>query len=324
MAGDSVSTPHEKLATVGRLAPSPTGRLHVGHARTFLLAFWRARSKGGRIVMRLEDLDGPRVRPGMSDTILSDLEWLGIDWDGPPFVQSRGIDAIREAARELVAKGVAYACVCTRADLRSAQSAPQAGDVEPRYPGTCRDRFASLAAARAEREAGLRFRVPDGEVEIADGVAGPRRFDVQAQIGDFLIARRDGAPAYQLAVVVDDARQGVTEIVRGDDLLPSAARQWHLQRALGLAHPAWFHVPLVADEQGRRLAKRADDVSLAELRERGVDPRAIVGWAARSAGQDVPARVTAAEVTSVFDLARLPRTPVTLASSDVAELRDAR
>lgn len=316
------------LATppVGRLAPSPTGLLHLGHARTFLLAWWSIRSRGGRIVMRMEDLDGPRVRSGMVERALRDLEWLGLDWDGPVELQSAGMEALVAAVDELGRRGLTYACVCSRADVRAAQSAPQRGDAELRYPGTCRARFASLERAELEsgRDAALRFRVPEGAVELRDAFAPPASFDVAREVGDFPVARRDKTPAYQLAVVVDDARQGVTEVLRGDDLLPSSARQWHLQRALALPHPTWVHVPLVEDAEGRRLAKRADDLGLQTLREGGTDPRAIVAWAARSAGMDVPERVSAAEAARAFSLERLPRAPLRLGPAELERLREAR
>jgi glutamyl-tRNA synthetase len=311
---------------VGRLAPSPTGLLHLGHARTFLVAWWRARSVGGRLLLRLEDLDGPRVKPEMAEAAVRDLRWLGLDWDGPDYVQSNGLTEIVAAAAQLEASGRAYACVCSRGDVRLAQSAPQQGESEPRYPGTCRDRYASLAAALSEtgKAAGLRLRVADGEVTLEDQLLGERRFDVQAEVGDFLIGKRDRAPAYQLAVVVDDARQGVTEVVRGEDLLPSAARQRLLQQALGLPAVRYLHVPLVLDEEGRRLAKRHDDLSLQELREGGTDPRAIVAWAARSCGISCGPRVTARVALINFSLAKIPRVPITLDAVTVSELRAAR
>lgn len=311
---------------VGRLAPSPTGRLHLGHARTFLLAWWHARKQGGRVVLRMEDLDGPRVRAGMVDAAVRDLEWLGLDWDGPMLSSSTGLERLHGAVDSLVDRGLAYACVCSRADVRSALSAPQAGEQELRYPGSCRGRFASLEAAIrvTGREASLRFAVPTGALEILDAFAPPRSFDVQVEVGDFMIARRDRTPAYQLAVVLDDAFQGVTEVLRGDDLLPSAARQWHLQEALSLPHPRWIHVPLVVDSEGRRLAKRADDLALAELRDRGVDPRAVVGWVAAVSGIDAPTRSTAVEALAGFSLAGLPRDPVRLDPRTLAMLRAAR
>lgn len=299
---------------VGRLAPSPTGRLHLGHARTFLIAYWHARADDGRLVLRMEDLDAPRVVEGAADEILRDLEWLGLDWDGPVIVQSSRLEAITARVDELVSRGLAYPCTCSRGDIRSTQSAPHPGAEEPRYPGTCRRRYESVADAerRSGRTAGIRFVVPEGPVRFVDGVAGAQESDVAAEVGDFLIARRGGAPAYQIAVVVDDAAQGVTEVIRGDDLLPSTARQLLLQNALGLSHPRWWHVPLVQDDTGRRLAKRSDDVSLSELRRKGVDPRAIVGWSAATCGMEVPERVSAREATAAFSMRRIPRAPVRL------------
>jgi glutamyl-tRNA synthetase len=226
----------------------------------------------------------------------------------------------------LLESGQAYPCVCSRGDILRAQSAPHADSAEPRYPGTCRGRFRAFAEAEAEtgRAAGARLLVPEGEIRIFDGISGESTWNVARDVGDLLIAKRDKAPAYQLAVVVDDAAQGVTHVLRGDDLLPSAARQWHVQNALGLAHPNWFHVPLVTDESGRRLAKREADLALSELRAGGTDPRAIVTWAARSAGLVTADRLSAREVTPLFELARLPRTPLVLGASTIAELKAAR
>jgi glutamyl-tRNA synthetase len=311
---------------VGRLAPSPTGLLHLGHARSFLLAWWQMRSQNGRVVLRIEDLDAGRARPEMVAAAERDLRWLGLDWDGEPLLQSRGLDRIMSALEQLVRQGAAYPCVCSRSEVRLQQSAPHAGDEEPRYAGTCRDRFASVEAAAAAtgRPVGLRFRVPAGSVELVDGIAGRVTADVANEVGDFMIGRRDGAPAYQLAVVVDDAAQGVTHVTRGDDLLPSTARQFHLQRALGLPHPSWFHLPLVVDAGGRRLAKRADDLSLFELAAGGTDPRAVVAWAARSAGIDAGERASAAEVVPAFDLNKLPREPHRLSAETVRALKAAR
>jgi glutamyl-tRNA synthetase len=300
--------------------------LHLGHARTFLLAFWHVRSRAGRLLMRMEDLDGPRAEARFADAALADLEWLGLDWDGPSFLQSTELARLNRALSELMKAGKAYPCVCSRADIRGAQSAPHADSLEPRYPGTCRGLYTSFAEAeqRSGRAAGARLLVPDGSISLVDGVSGASDWNVARDVGDFLIAKRDKAPAYQLAVVVDDAAQGVSEVLRGDDLLPSAARQWHVQNALGLPHPAWFHVPLVTDPSGRRLAKREDDLSLAELRAGGSDPRAIVAWAARSAGMQLGERVTPHEVTPHFELARLPRQALALQASDLETLKNAR
>ena len=301
---------------VGRLAPSPTGHLHLGHARSFLLAWWHARSRGGRIVLRIEDLDVDRVKPGMIDATLRDLEWFGLDWDGEPILQSRGAERFDVRVRELIEASKAYPCVCTRAEIAASQSAPHAGQ-EARYPGTCRGRFASIeeAEAKSGRPACVRLVAREARIRIEDGFAGTFDFDVQAEVGDFPIARKAGAAAYQLAVVVDDALAGVTEVVRGDDLLPSAARQFLVQEALVLPHPTWFHVPLVVDEDGRRLAKRTDALALSFLREQGRDPRELVSWVARSAGIERAARETPRELLGAFDLRRVPKTPVVCAGA---------
>ncbi len=313
-------------AVVGRLAPSPTGQLHVGHARSFLLAWWHARSRGGRVVLRLEDLDAGRVKPGMVDACLRDLEWLGLDWDGAPLLQSADPSPIASALAELIERGLVYPCICTRREIQEAWSAPHGTAGEVPYPGTCLGRFATLAEAEAAsaRPVGLRLRVAPGEVRLHDGVVGAFAHDVSAEVGDFLLARRDGAYAYQLAVVVDDARQGVTEVLRGDDLLPSTPRQWLLQRALQLPSPRWFHVPLVVDEAGERLAKRRGDSTLASLREARVDPRALIAWVAASAGLPHQGLLRPDELLSAFDLARLPRAPARFGPRELARLRATR
>jgi glutamyl-tRNA synthetase len=297
--------------------------LHLGHARTFALAWAHARRRGGRIVLRLEDLDQSRCRPEHVQRTFRDLEWLGIEWDGPVLYQSQRLESLREAAARLERMGVAYRCICTRADLEQAVQAPQRGVSELRYPGTCRNHRFDHASAPAGRSA-LRFRVPEGLISFNDGIAGPQSFDVSAEVGDFAISSRSNVPSYQLAVVVDDAEQGVTEVFRGDDLLSSTPRQILLQQALGLPQPEWFHAPLVLDAQGRRLAKRADDLSLESLRESGVDARAILGWVGRSAGLNVSERITASELASAYDLTQLCRRPVSLAEADIERLRAAR
>ena len=255
-------------------------------------------------MLRLEDLDSARCRPEYVALVLRDLEWLGLDWDGPIVYQSRRLEALREAAERLQRSGAAYHCVCTRADLKHAQSAPQRGVEELRYPGTCRGRFPDWAPAAGANPSGvaLRFRVPEGMLSFVDGVAGPRAYDVAADVGDFVILNRVRVPAYQLAVVVDDAHQGVNEVFRGDDLLASTPRQILLQRALGLTEPAWFHAPLVLDPEGRRLSKREDDLSLETLRHTGVDPRAIVSWVGNSSGYVVPAALDCPRAVSELRL----------------------
>jgi len=268
--------------------------------------------------MRIDDLDAERSSAVFADQALRDLEWLGLDWDGPVYRESSGLARMQETIRTLLESGHAYACTCSRTEIQTAQTAPQQGAVESPYPGTCRDRYDSLARAKASgRNPAVRLRVAPGVVEFRDEAFGVRAHDVAAEVGDFVIARRDGAPAYQLAVVLDDAWQGVTEVVRGADLLPSTARQLLLQRRLGLTPPRWLHAPLVTDPSGRRLAKRARDLGLSELRERGVDPRAIVGWAARSLGFPAPARLTAREALVLFDLERLIREPTALSPAEI-------
>jgi glutamyl-tRNA synthetase len=304
----------ETCAVTGRLAPSPTGVLHLGNARTFLLAWLSVRSRGGRLWLRIEDIDGPRVKAGAAADAIEDLRWLGLDWDGEPMVQSHRLAVYADAAAKLLASGLAYPCVCTRKEVEEAASAPhepQDGGADgPVYPGTCRGKWRTPAEAEAAtgRAPALRFRVDVGSVPFADAFRGrePGRI-----AGDFVIQKRDGGPAYQLAVVVDDAAQGVTEVLRADDLLPSTPRQLLLYRALGLRPPAFAHVPLVVGADGLRLAKRHGDTSLRSFRERGVAAETVVGYLAFLCGfRGRGTRCTARELLDGFDLSRLPRGPV--------------
>lgn len=308
------------VTPVGRLAPSPTGELHLGHARSFVIAWWHTRSRGGRLVLRLEDLDSARTQPEFVAQTLHDLRWLGLDWDEPVLHQSKRVEAIREAAFGLVARGLAYPCVCSRGEILSVVGAPHADSDEPRYPGTCRGRWLSVEQAEREtgKSAGLRFRVPSAPVHFHDAVHGACTYDLDDGPGDFLILRRDQTPAYQLAVVVDDAFQGVTEVVRGDDLLSSTPRQLALIRALGFSEPHYAHLPLVLDATGRRLAKREHSLSLRSLRDGGVDPRTLIRWIARGAGL-APLESSVANASELchsfartFDSRRLPKTPVVI------------
>ncbi len=306
----------------GRYAPSPTGPLHLGNARTALLSWLAARVARGSYLLRIEDLDGPRVRPGLEARILSELRWLGLDWDeGPdvggasgPYRQSERLARYEESLRWLRDAGLAYPCFCSRAEIAAASQAPHgASDEGPRYPGTCAVLDPIEASRRAaSRRPAWRFRVPPGKVGFVDGLHGPCEVDVAGEIGDFVVARADGIPAYQLAVVVDDAAMAVTDVVRGDDLLPSTARQLLLYRALGLTPPRFAHVPLVVGEDGARLAKRHGALSLGELRERGADPGAVVALLADLSGLGTGARVSPRELVEGFDLTRLPRAPAVL------------
>jgi glutamyl-tRNA synthetase len=268
----------------GRLAPSPTGWLHLGHARTFWTAYQRAREHHGRLVFRNEDLDPQRSRPEFAAAMFEDLRWLGIAWDegpdvdGPcaPYTQSERRKFYLQAWRRLRDAGVIYPCTCSRKDLAQSASAPHDNDDEPIYPGHCREHLGAARSFSVPEGANWRFLVPDGQVvAFEDGRQGPQTFTAGTDFGDFLVWRRDNVPAYQLAVVVDDAEMQITEVVRGADLLKSTARQILLQRALGVAQPAYFHCDLMRDENGQRLAKRHDALSLRHLRESGRLPEEV-------------------------------------------------
>ncbi len=299
--------PADPRPTVGRLAPSPTGGLHVGHARTFLIAWLAARSAGGRVVLRIEDIDATRVRPDAAETAIADLRWLGLDWDEGPYAQSERLDAYRQALERLKRDERVYPCTCTRAEIARAASAPHAEDEGPSYPGTCSGRSAADAARLGGRPFAWRFRVPEGEIAWDDLFRGPTSADPARHGGDFLVARSPFAPSYQLAVVVDDAAMGVTQVVRGADLVASTPRQILLDRALGGSGRRYGHVPLVVGPDGRRLAKRDGSIRLETLRMRGVDPRDLIGWAARSCGwSDRVEPSSPADWVGRFDPAAIP------------------
>jgi glutamyl/glutaminyl-tRNA synthetase len=273
----------------GRLAPSPTGLLHRGHARTFWIAARRAAENDGILIFRNEDLDPQRCREEFVRAMYEDLRWLGIRWsEGPdcggpfgPYSQSERREHYLEAWRKLRDSGRIYPCTCSRKDLAEAAGAPHDLDDEPLYPGRCRERTDALDF---ENPAGVnwRFRVPDGEVlKFSDLHLGPQRFTAGLDFGDFVIWRRDDVPAYQLAVVADDAAMQITEVVRGADLLKSTARQLLLYRALGWTPPHFCHCDLVC-ELGIRLAKRHDSLSIRYLREQGWRPQEVIGTETRS------------------------------------------
>lgn len=310
---------------VTRLAPSPTGALHLGNARTFLVNWWMARQRGWRIVLRIEDLDGPRVKAGADRAAMDDLRWLGIDWDEGPIYQSSRSAIYTAAAERLLAAGRAYPCICTRREVELAASAPHAEDGAAVYSGACRGRFDTVEAARAHagREPAIRFAVSDEAVEFTDGFRGRTSINPARELGDFVILKADGTAAYQLAVVIDDAEIGVTDVVRGDDLIDSTPRQILLYDALGMREraPAYWHLPLVVGADGRRLAKRHGDTRLAHYRERGVPAERVVGLLARWSGIDAPDEVSAAELVSRFDLGRMPNEQVIFTAADDARLR---
>jgi glutamyl-tRNA synthetase len=266
-----------------RLAPTPSGALHVGNARTFILNWALARSQGWRIVLRLEDLDIGRVKEGALDASIADLRGLGLDWDGEPEVQSRDLGVYRAALDALAARGDVFRCDRSRSEIRSAASAPHDDDGETRYPPELRPREPWPRTIDAW-EANHRLRIDPAIERVRDELRGDRVFNPGLEAGDLVVWTRLGVPAYQLAVVVDDARHGVTDVVRGDDLLASAARQQWIARALALPHAAWWHLPLVYGEDGKRLAKRHGSHSLRELFAAGVSAERIAGWCAWSIG----------------------------------------
>lgn len=318
---------------VGRLAPSPTGALHLGNVRTFMVAWLRARSQGGKVIFRMEDLDHPKDKPGAAAQAVEDLKWLGFDWDAE-YVQSERKPLYRSALEFLRKRTVAsahdsvirpldhsaisplvYPCVCSRRDVEAAQSAPHAGE-QLHYPGTCRGRFATWAEACAVKAVPCwRFRVPDGTVvRFVDAFAGPYAQDVAATLGDFPLARDEGGAGYTLACAVDDLLMGVTEVVRGDDLLPATPAQILLAEALApwaqaKTPPAYLHVPLVVGADGKRLAKRHGDTRVAAFRAAGWRPEEILGRLAASCGWAAPGEaVSLRDLLPRFDLSTIPRT----------------
>jgi glutamyl-tRNA synthetase len=304
----------------GRLAPSPTGELHLGNARTSLLAWLQVRAAGGTLVMRVEDIDPGRSRPELIEHQLEDLRWLGIDWDegpdvgGPhrPYLQSRRAEHYTAALHELQRQNRLFACVCSRRDIASASSAPHPVDEEgPRYPGFCRER---ALPPQGDRSVALRFRVPSEPVCFQDLVHGRMTISLEQSGGDFVVRRKDGVPAYQLAVVVDDAAMGITHVLRGADLLISTARQILLYEAMGEEPPVWAHVPLLLGPDGQRLSKRHGSVSIREIRAAGMSPEQVIGWLAWTCGLADDARpIPAPELIPRFSPDRLPVEP-TIAS----------
>jgi glutamyl-tRNA synthetase len=336
----TLTHPARPLTT--RLAPSPTGALHLGNARTFLVTWALARRLGWRIVLRVEDLDTPRVKPGVLEQTVQLLAWLGMDWDEGPLLQSGDLEHHREAMERLVAGGMAYPSDLTRAQIQaavdvggatwdedSAQSAPQEGGREVRFPASLRP--SQLPAKFSDTHAAWRFTTPAGDVEFLDMFAGLQRHSPRDTIGDFVVWTHrtqalgvrggggggGGQPAYQLAVVVDDHRQGVTHVVRGDDLLDSAARQVLLMRALGLGpEPRYCHLPLVRGADGRRLAKRHGDTRLDVYRARGVAPERVIGLLAEWCGMGPRRPMSAGDFRATLDLHTIPHAPAVFRPED--------
>ncbi len=302
----------------GRLAPSPTGHMHLGVARTALLAWLRARAAGGALVLRIEDIDTPRVIAGSAEAIMGELHWLGIDWDegpatdglplppGPhaPYQQSARTALYAAAIEQLRLRGFVYPCTCSRKEIAQIASAPH-GDLGPLYPGTCRN-----GPSHPGRPASLRFAMPEPAPSFVDLLQGPYNAGVS---DDFVLRRADGLYAYQLAVVVDDLAMGISEVVRGDDLLSSTPRQIALYRALGAHEPAFFHVPLLLDADGRRMSKRFASLSVTQCRAGGASAEQVIGALAHTLG--LAARdeaLSAAQLLPRFDPSKLPTAPTTL------------
>ncbi len=277
--------PYSPLKPKGRLAPSPTGELHLGHAFSFIHAYWQMRRLGGDLILRQEDLDVSRSSQAAIDATRFELTWLGLSWNEER-LQSATRQRIINAALELKQQGCAYYCSCTRGDLKALGAPHSEGEIP--YPGVCKEKQLALGQSDTQTLA-LRFIVPKTEVTFTDLLQGRFSSNPHEQVGDFPILRKDGSPAYQLAVVVDDHFDEITHVLRGADLLVSTGRQLLLQGALGYSPPLYAHIPLIADAQGTRLAKRHDSLSLRTLREAGVRPSTIINWVAEISGlRDAP------------------------------------
>jgi glutamyl-tRNA synthetase len=303
-----------------RLAPSPTGALHLGNARTLLVNWAVARQQGWEIVLRIEDLDGPRVKAGSIEQTIEVMEWLGLDWDEGPYYQLHDMAPYEAAMVKLAGQGDIYPCACTRREIEAASlSAPHASDHELRYPGTCRPAQAASVpnALFDDRAVAWRLRVPAGPTTFVDCFAGSQTHDVQQTVGDFLVRTKTKMSSYQLAVVVDDARQGINQVVRGDDLLTSTPRQLLLYERLQLGPvPTYTHLPMVVGEDGRRLAKRHGDSRLVNYCKRGVRTQRVVGLLAEWCGLGPRQEMTPADFCDDFQIAKLSPAPIVFTSAD--------
>ncbi|MGN0778117.1 MAG: tRNA glutamyl-Q(34) synthetase GluQRS [Aristaeellaceae bacterium] len=291
----------------GRFAPTPSGRLHLGNILCAMLAYLSARSQGGRFLLRIEDIDMPRCPAHLARQAVADLQWLGFTWDEEPWVQSRRGEVYQAALAQLTRQGLTYPCFCTRAQLH-ASVAPNLGDTQFVYPGTCAHLSPEEARQMAARRSpAIRVRTPAREIIFTDGLYGPQRENLARDCGDFVLRRSDGLWGYQLAVVVDDALSGVTEVVRGRDILSATPRQIYLQELLGYPTPDYVHIPLLTDSQGRRLAKRDRDLDLDALARR-YTAADMLGMLAFSAGvTSEPRPRTLEELIPLFDWRRVKR-----------------
>lgn len=321
IASTMSSIPPAISKSVTRLAPSPTGALHLGNARTFIVNWAMARTRGWQVRLRMEDLDGPRIKPGSAERTIELLSWMGLDWDGDTIVQSTDLSPYRDAMRELCAAGDVFACNLSRGEIQAASSAPQQGASEKAYPRSLRPANAGDPVDFVEEAHNYRFLVEDPSTTIEDLVAGSRTFGLPRETGDFVAWTRRGTPAYQLSVVVDDIRQGVTDVVRGDDLLESAARQTLLYRAFDRPCPRWWHLPLVLGPDGHRLAKRHGDTRVETYRAEGMTVERLIGLMANWCGlRPSLEEMTMEQFLHDFDLDLMSREPITFTEQEHAWL----
>lgn len=310
-----------------RLAPSPTGALHLGNARTFLVNWAMARQNGWQIIFRMEDIDSPRVKANAAREAIEILSWLGLDWDGEPIYQTADMQPYHDALTKLVEAGEAYPCRCTRSQILAASlSAPNAGDHEMRYPGSCRPKSADpqplFKGFTEGAVAAWRVKAPNETFQFEDQFSGPQEANPHQEVGDFLVATKGGGPSYQLAVVVDDARQGVDQVIRSDDLLSSTTRQMLLYRLLELGTPPTYtHLPLVVGPDGRRLAKRHGDTRVSYYREQEATPERVIGLLAEWCGLGPREPMTTKQFLERFDLGLIPKKQIAFADADDSWLK---
>ncbi|MBR1448145.1 MAG: tRNA glutamyl-Q(34) synthetase GluQRS [Prevotella sp.] len=290
----------------GRFAPSPTGRMHLGNVFSALLSWLSVKAKGGEWLLRIEDIDPQRSRQAYADLLMADLQWLGLEWDGEPVYQSRRSDIYQHYFEALRQQGMTYPCYCTRADLLATQ-APHESDGRVVYAGTCRH-----LPPQPGKAAATRLVVPDSDITFTDGHYGQQTVNLASHVGDFIIRRKDGAWAYQLAVVVDDALMGITEVVRGRDLLLSSPQQIYVARLLGFPSPRFIHLPLLCNAAGQRLSKRDQSLDMESLRQR-YTPQQLIGLLACLAGlQPDASPVSAQALAAGFSWDRVPRADISL------------
>ncbi|MCA9215772.1 MAG: hypothetical protein KDB27_22055 [Planctomycetales bacterium] len=302
-----------------RLAPSPTGALHLGNARTFLINWALARQNDWRIVLRIDDLDGPRIKKGADKQAIDILSWLGLDWDEGPYYQSKSVERYETYLQRLLSNNLIYPCECTRTEIQAAsQSAPHEGSHEIRYPGTCRPMTpVSFTSPIVSSGVGWRLKTDDKTISFNDRFSGPHAFNPHQEVGDFLMVTKQQTPSYQFSVVIDDHDQEITDVVRGDDLLNSTARQKLVYEAANIdTLPNYCHLPIVVGSDGKRLAKRHGDSRIVSYREQRVRPERIIGLIAFWSGRSERAEMSADEFRSWFEIQQLPRQKIIFTDDD--------